>query len=194
MANKRTRAIDREELNLIIDTIKKGFVTTSGTRVRPNIRIACALIFQANVGLRIGDIVRMRLSDIIYENGRYHFNGFIEEKTKKRRNFIIPMEVYTFLQSYALENGIKTQSRLFNITVRAVQKHLQLVCDYLGIEGVSTHSVRKYFGCSQYSDHHDIELLRVLYQHSSTAVTSAYLSINPKQVEDALQKHTYLPI
>lgn len=193
MANKRTRAIDREELDLIIDTIKTGFVTVSGTRVRPNIRIATALILQANVGLRIGDIVRLRLSDIIYENGRYHFNSFVEEKTKKTRNFIIPTEIYTFLQSYALEYGIKPTSRLFDITVRAVQKHLQLTCDYLGLKGVSTHSFRKHFGFIQYSDHHDIELLRILYQHSSVSVTSSYLSINSKQVEDALQKHIYLP-
>lgn len=61
MANKRTRAISREEVEKIISTIRTGFALPDGERVRPNVRIAAALILEANLGLRIGDIVRLRL-------------------------------------------------------------------------------------------------------------------------------------
>lgn len=195
MANKKTRVIDRNEFELIINTIKEGFVTSDGETVRPNIRIATALTVQANLGLRIGDIVKLSLSDIVYESGRYHLNSIQEQKTKKVRTFTVPTEIYTFLQSYALEYGINPKSKLFDITVRAVQKHLQLVCKHLGLENVSTHSFRKHFANSIYTNNdYNIELVRTLLQHSSVAVTQAYLSVNTKQVEQALKKHIVLPI
>lgn len=193
MANKRTRAIDKQEFELIITTITQGFITGTGQKIRPNVRIATALVLEANLGLRIGDIVKLKLSDIVFESGRYHLD-IIEEKTKEKRTFTVPNEVYTYLQSYALENGIKPKARLFNITVRAVQNHLQLVCDYLGITGVSTHSFRKLFAMSIYNENGcDVELTRVLLNHSSVAVTQHYLSVDTKQVEQALQKHIVLP-
>lgn len=195
MANKKTRALDRSEFELIIDTIKKGFTTNTGEKVRPNIRIATALTLQANIGLRIGDVIKLRLIDIIFESGRYHFNSFVEGKTKKKRTFTVPAEVYTYLQSYALEYGIRPNGRLFNFTERAVQKHLQLVCKYLGLDGISTHSFRKFFANTIYVENDfDVELVRELLQHSSVAVTQHYLSVDKKYVEMALQKHIYLPI
>lgn len=194
MANKRTRALSKEEFEKIIYTIRTGFITSTGEKVRPNIRIATALTLQGNLGLRIGDIVKFKLSDIIFESGRYRLD-IIEEKTGKARTFTVPTEVYIFLQKYALENNIKPKSRLFNITVRAVQKHLQKVCDYLGLENVSTHSCRKFF-CNEIYKNSDfnIYLINFLMHHSSIETTKRYLSIDSKQVETALQNHIILPV
>ena len=89
---------------------------------------------QANTGLRIGDLLNLRLKDIIKESGRYHFN-IKEEKTKKPRTFTIAPEVYTYLQSYALENGIKPTAKLFDISSRGISKHLKTTAEYLGYEG-----------------------------------------------------------
>ena len=194
MANKKTRAIDKTDFEKIIHTIKTGFTTSKGERVRPNLRIATALTLQANLGLRIGDIVRLRLADIIFESGRYRLD-IIEEKTGKARTFTVPTDIYIFLQNYALENNIKPKSRLFNLTVRAIQRHVQKVCDYLGLEDVSTHSFRKYFANSIYVENDfNVELVRELLQHSSVAVTQHYLSIDSKTVETALQKHIVIPV
>lgn len=193
MANKKTRAIDRAEFELIISTIQKGFTTSTGQRIRPNSRVAAALCCEANLGLRIGDIVKLKLSDIVYESGRYHLD-IVEEKTKKKRTFTVPHEIYTYLQSYALEKGIKPKQRLFDITVRAVQSHLKMTCDYLGLENISSHSFRKFYAMSIYNDNDcNVELVRALLNHSSIAVTQHYLSVDTKLVEEALQKHIILP-
>lgn len=193
MANYKTRAITKSEFNLIIDTIRSGFTTATGERAEPSPKVAMVLILQANIGLRIGDIVKLRLSDIVFEGGRYHLD-IIEEKTKKARTFTVPNQVYTYLQSYALEQGISPKSRLFPIAVRTVQYHLNRACDYLGLVGVSTHSFRKYFAVSIYTENDfNVELVRTLLQHSSVAVTQHYLSVEPKLVEQALQKHIVLP-
>lgn len=193
MANKKTRAVNKEEFEKIISTIRTGFTLPNGDKVRPNDRIATALTLQANLGLRIGDIVRLKLADIVLENGRYHLN-MVEQKTGKARNFTVPTEVYIYLQNYTIQQGLRPTQKLFPLTVRAVQLHLQKVCRYLGITGVSTHSFRKFFAVSIYIENdYNVELVRTLLQHSSVAVTQHYLSVEPKIVEQALQKHIVLP-
>ena len=193
MANKKTRAVDKEEFEKIISTIRTGFTLPNGDRVRPNERVATALTLQANSGLRIGDIVHLRLADIILEGGRYHLD-IVEQKTGKARNFTVPTEVYIYLQNYTIQQGLRPTQKLFPLTVRAVQLHLQKVCRYLGITGVSTHSFRKFFAVSIYIENdYNVELVRQLLQHSSVAVTQHYLSVEPKIVEQALQKHIVLP-
>ena len=97
MANKRTRAINREEFEKIIETIRTGFILPNGECVRPNVRIAAALILEANLGLRIGDIVRLRLADILFESGRYHLNII----DKKQRNCVHLRYRQTFSYIYS---------------------------------------------------------------------------------------------
>lgn len=194
MANKRTRALSKEEFEKVVYTIRTGFTTATGEKIRPNIRCSALITTMGNLGVRVGDATKLKLSDFILECGRYRLD-IVEEKTGKARTFTVPTEVYIFLQTYALENNIKPQGRLFNVTVRAVQKHLQKVCDYLGLEGISTHSVRKFFANEIYIENgYNLELVRELLQHSSIAVTQRYLSVSSKTVENALQKHLVIPI
>ena len=196
MANKTTRAINNEELEKIITTIRQGFIHPSGDRYKGNDRIACALLCEYYLGIRIGDVCRLRLSDIIMENGKWRLN-IKEQKTEKVRNFMVPTEVYVFLQDYALRNNIKQTQRLFDITVRTVQNHLQKTCEYLGITGVGTHSFRKKFCQDIYSSKtvgNDILLIQTLLQHANLASTTRYLSVSSKKVEEALQNHAMLSI
>ncbi len=190
--NKTTVALSKEEYEKVISTIQYGFEYKS-TKCYPNPQIATALIIQANSGLRIGDLLNLKLSSIVRENGRYHFN-IIEQKTKKKRTFTIAPEVYTYMQEYALANGIKPDSRLFNISSRGVSKHLKKACDYLGMEGVGTHSFRKFFAQSIYENNgYNVMLVKELLQHSSVAITQRYLGVRPQMVEKALTNHIYIP-
>lgn len=192
MANKRCRSLDKEEYTKLILAIRNGVVREDGTRIKANPRVAMALMLEANLGLRIGDIVKLRLSSIVYESGKYHLD-IVEQKTGRKRLFTVPTEVYSAMQSYALEMGIGPKAKLFDITVRGIQIHLQQVCKELGIEGVSTHSFRKFFAMSIYNDNgYNLELVRVLLQHSSVVVSQHYLSVSNQQVELALRNHLVL--
>ena len=92
-----------------------------------------------------------------------------------------------------LRNGIKAQERIFPITERAVQKQLATVCDYLGYEGISTHSFRKWYATEIYkSSGYDIALVQRLLQHSSAAVTQRYIGIEPERIEKAIEGHAHL--
>lgn len=187
MANKKTRALTVEEYNQIIDTMRTGF---SGCR--PNNRIATALIIEANLGIRISDILKLRLSDIVKESNRYRLN-IVEQKTKKSRNFTVPVEIYQYIKIYCLENGIRDDEIIFPITERAVQKQLKIVTDWLELDNVSTHSFRKFFATQVYQNNdYNIVLVQQLLQHSSPAITQRYIGISSKDIEAALNKHKFL--
>ena len=59
----------------------------------------------------------------------------------------------------------------------------------LPLRSYGSHSFRKYFASRIYLENEmNIELVRVLLQHSSVAVTQRYIGLSQKTVEDALAK------
>ena len=108
---------------------------------RPNKRVAAILTAEANLGMRVGDILRLRMADIVRDGGRWRLN-MTEEKTGKKRTFSVPEAVYGFLRGYADSNGIADTELLFPVCVYSVQKQLKKVCDFLGYANISTHSFR----------------------------------------------------
>ena len=98
-----------------------------------------------------------------------------------------------YIENYALRNRIGCTERLFPISERAVQKQLKIVCDYLGYDGISTHSFRKWYATEIYKANGcDIALIQRLLQHSSAAVTQRYIGMEPKRIEEAIQNHARL--
>ena len=187
--NKCTVALTTDQYKEIISTMKKGF-----TGSRPNEPIATALMLEANLGLRISDILRLRLSDIVKDGERYRL-AMIEQKTGKARTFTVPLALYQFIRCYCLDHAIPPEHRIFPLTERTVQRHLQQVCDYLGYAGIGTHSFRKYYATEIYkASHYNIALVQQLLQHSSTAVTQRYVGIQPQEVERAIESHLHLDV
>lgn len=191
MANKRSVALTQDEYKNIIQVMRTGFYY-NGVNYKKNNRIATILVMEANLGLRIGDILKLRLCDIIKDGGRYRLS-IVEQKTNKSRNYTVPLEIYIYLQEYALENGIRQDARLFPITSRAVEKHLKQVALYLGLNNIGTHSFRKFYATEIYkNNNYNIVLVQELLQHSSAAITQRYIGIQQKDLEDAISKHINL--
>lgn len=185
--NKKTLALTEEQYKEIVDTIRTGFLGS-----RPNQRIATALVLEANLGLRISDILQLRLKDIVKDGERYRLD-IVEQKTGKSRTFTVPMEIYQYIKQYCIDAEIKSNEVIFPISERAVQKHLKAACDYLGYEGISTHSFRKFFATNIYRDsNYNIALVQTLLQHSSAAITQRYLGIGSAELEQAIQKNINL--
>lgn len=100
------------------------------------------------------------------------------------------LEIYTFIQEYALNFGISPRAKLFDISERAVQKQLKIAADHLGMQGISTHSFRKFFATEIYLNNNaNIELVRILLQQSSTTTTQRYIGIQRQDIEQALANH-----
>lgn len=187
--NKTTVVLTVEQYKEIISTMKKGF-----TGCRPNERVATALMLEANLGIRISDIVKLRLSDIVKDGERYHLS-ITEQKTGKSRVFTVPLALYQFVRCYCLDNNIPADNPMFPLTERAIQKQLKTVCDYLGYASISTHSFRKFYATEIYkSSGYNIALVQRLLQHSSAAVTQRYIGIQPQEIEKAIERHLQLDI
>jgi len=185
--NKKTKALTTEQYTEIIQTMKQGFCGC-----RPNERIATALVLEGNLGLRISDILKLRPCDIIRDGDRYRLE-VVEQKTGKSRVFTVPLVIQQYIENYCLRHGIRRNDLMFPITERAVQKQLHIVCDYLGYEGISTHSFRKWYATEIYNANgFDIALVQRLLQHSSASTTQRYIGIEPQRIEQAIQNHAQL--
>lgn len=185
--NKKTLALTKEQYTEIINTMRTGF-----SDHRPNNKIATALVLEANLGLRVSDIVQLRLNDIVKDGDRYRLD-ITEQKTQKKRVFTVPKEIYNYIKQYCIDNEIKSNEQIFRLTERAVQKHLKLVCDYLEYKGIGTHSFRKFFATNVYKDNdYNIILVQELLQHSSPTITQRYIGISSKDIEKALQNNINL--
>lgn len=185
--NKKCLTLTEEQYKGSIDLLRNGFML-DGHLIKPNERIATVEVLQATLGLRLGDVLKLRMSSFVRDGSRYRLD-IKEEKTGKCRTFTVPVEIYSFIQSYALKNNIGVDAKLFDISERNVQRHLNKVFSKmkLPLRNYGSHSYRKYFATQVYiNNEYNIELVRVLLQHSSVAITQRYIGISQKQVENAL--------
>lgn len=187
LANKTTVALTLQQFEEFISTMKSG-----GAGFRANEKIATALILEANLGIRISDILALTPKSIIKDGNRYRLN-IIEIKTKKKRVFTVPEDIYKFIKDYCQRYELQSEDYLFPFTERNVQKYLQKVSDYLGYENIGTHSFRKFFATDIFEkSQYNIVLVQQLLQHSSPTTTQRYIGITSEQMENALKGHIAL--
>jgi integrase len=187
LMNKRCLTFTDEQYRRSIELLRGGFML-DGAVIKPNNRIATVEVLQASLGLRLGDTLSLKMSSFVRDGNRYRLDIY-EEKTKKLRNFTVPLEVYSFIQQYAIDNGLGSEAKLFDISERQVERHLNKVFAKMGLPlgSYGSHSYRKYFATKIYIDNeYNIELVRVLLQHSSVSITQRYIGIGQKQIESAL--------
>lgn len=114
--------------------------------IKPNERIAAVEVLQATLGLRLGDTLKLKMCSFIKDGSRYRLD-IKEQKTGKMRTFTVPIEVYSFIQDYAISNNIGADAKLFDISERQVERHMNKVFTKMGLplRQYGTHSARKLF-------------------------------------------------
>lgn len=184
MGRYTCRSLEESEYRKIILLMRTGY-EYNGVKHRPNDQIATILVLQANLGCRINDIMALTTESII-KDGNIHRLDITEQKTGKKRFFIVPQPIIDFINDYCRCSGI-TEGRLFDIQAPAVWKQLRAVTAYIGINNVSCHSFRKKFACDLYErTNHDIMTVCQALQHASTTTTMAYIKRSDEQMENAL--------
>lgn len=169
--------------------MRNGFIL-DGHHIKPNPRIATIEITQGVLGLRICDVLKLTLTSFIKDGNRYRLD-IVEKKTQKERHFTVPIELYSFLQDYAIANGISPTAKLFDISERQVERHLSKVFKKMDLPAIrySCTSFRKMFATEAYlRNGKDIKLVQTLLQHSSPVTTQRYIGLQHESVENALAK------
>lgn len=176
-----TRPLELSEYKQIIELFLNGFENKNETAFRPNKQIALALQLQASLGLRIGDVLNLRVNN--FRNGKLEIR---EDKTDKLQYREINNNVYNYIKDYAIDNKLSQTDKLFDIGVRAVQKQLKLITDYLGLNNISTHSFRKLYATTVYEgNNHNLELVKELLNHTSIATTQRYIRVSQQAINQA---------
>ena len=184
MGSYTTRTLSNQEYERLIKTIRIGY-THNGVKHRPNDQIADILVLEANLGCRIGDIMALTTDSIILDGDIYKLN-IVEQKTGKRRTFIVPKEVKAFIDHSCEARGI-VSGNIFTIASHAVWKQLRAATAYLGLKDISTHSMRKKIANDLYeSTGHDIEAVCSFLQHASVTTTRTYIRRSDEQLEKAI--------
>ena len=183
--NRRAaRPLEYDEYMTIITLCQKGFTYKDEYGVkhifRPNKQLAMTFILQANLGLRISDVLKLKPST--FKNDKLEV---IEKKTGKLQYRTINRNLKELIYEYALENNIKSNDYLIQVKVRAIQKQLAIIANYLNLTNISSHSFRKLFGVTVYNKTNgNIELLKELFNHSNISTTQRYIKVSQKQIDE----------
>lgn len=153
-----SRALEFSEYKRIIELCLEGFVTKEGAIFRPNRQIALAFQLQASLGLRIGDVLNLRINN-------FNYNKLDSNSTVSKN-----------MREYIIKNRLSQTDKLFKVKARSIQKQLRLITAHLGLENISTHSFRKLYAATVYKDSgRDLELVQGLLNHSSVSTTLRYI-------------------
>lgn len=143
-----------------------------------------------NSGLRISDILKLKVSDV---RGKTHIY-IREEKTNKEARVPLNPSLQLLFNEYTtrMEDGDclfqSKKDRNKNISRVHVFRILQAAGKEAGLQiPLSPHSLRKTFGWHYYQKHKDVALLQTIFHHSSPSVTLRYIGITQDQVEDSLK-------
>ncbi|MCL2083296.1 MAG: tyrosine-type recombinase/integrase [Oscillospiraceae bacterium] len=176
-----TWVLELSEYKQIIELFLTGFITKDGNTFRPNKQIALALQLQASLGLRIGDVLELRVSN--FKNGKLEIK---EDKTDKLQYRDINPKVSESIKDYAIEHKLSPDAKLFSVGVRAVQKQLKIITDYLGLDNIATHSFRKMYATKIYEGNgNNLELVKELLNHTSIATTQRYIRVSQQAINKA---------
>lgn len=174
-----------EEIENMKFAIKRG---NKGTPKRQELAERDLLIFLVgiNTGLRVNDIVKLKVGDVRGKDSFIIFEG----KTNKKRTVNISM-IKNEIEAYT--TGKRSDEYLFKsqkgdkpITTTQVYRILSSAADYVGYDYVGTHTMRKTFGYHHYKQFKDVAILQEIFNHSAPSITKRYIGIREDEINDTL--------
>lgn len=156
--------------------------------------------FSIHVGMRIGDILELKVKDVRNKEFIY----VTEQKTKNRRNnkrnrFTIPKHIRQELNDYIDCIGLTDEDSLFYTTNRYCE-HLSRRQAYniinaaarkAGVKGsIGCHTLRKTFGYWHYKQFKDVAMLQKIFNHTTPEETLIYIGVTDEQISNTLNNFT----
>ncbi len=153
-----------------------------------------ALIFKfgINTGLRISDIIPVKVNDIF--NEKWQFREYLilnERKTAKEKKIKLNDTLRRCLNNYVKTQELNLNDYLFQSQKGGylgriqVYKVLKEAATVMGIENFGTHSLRKTWGYWTYKiSKYNIGLIMDTFNHSSPGITLRYIGINQDQKDE----------
>lgn len=158
-------------------------------RTRHSERNQFLFLLGINTGLRMSDLVRLRIRDV---RGR-DVTVIEEKKTGKARTLYLgqlKQELNSYLNKiYITDDDYLFQSQCSDshLTVGYVYKLFQKIANQLERDDIGTHTLRKTFGYHYYQQTKDIGTLMMILNHSNESITKRYIGITDDEIIQSLQ-------
>lgn len=152
-----------------------------------NVRNYILFVLGINTGLRISDILKLKVEDLYGTHITMR-----EQKTGKQKRIQITPELKRELKWYldgrkGSEYLIKSrQGKNKPICRQMAYKILRKIAKQFGLEEIGTHTLRKTFGYHMYAKTKNIALLMTIFNHSSERVTLKYIGMDQDEMDRAL--------
>ncbi len=168
-----------------IETIKKLLKQQS-------LRDYCLFVMGINSGLRISDLLKLTISDVIENNKLKDRIRLREKKTNKFKDFPLSEKTKSAIKEYLKSRDYKPNEPLFIsrknkgfLMRQQAYKIINNVAKAIKIKDkIGTHTLRKTFGYHAYNNGYDITLIQKLFNHSSPSVTLRYIGITQDEMDD----------
>lgn len=148
--------------------------------------------FGLNTGLRISDILPIKVCNVFNTNWSFKEHLILKEKkTGKEKKIKINNTLRKSIQSYIKNEGLSLDSYLFysqkGTHIGRVQAYRVLsdAADVICVENFGTHSLRKTWGYWTYkASRYNIGLIMDTFNHSSMSITLRYIGVNQDQKDE----------
>lgn len=159
-------------------------VSSSKTFVKRNLLL---FNFGINTGLRIGDIVKLRIEDVKGRSSLLISEGKTGKKRPINLKFLMA-DIAEYIETLGLEEGWLFPSRKGDkhITTTQAYRILTKAADYIGRDDIGTHTLRKTFGYHLYKKTNDIVKLSEIFNHSSQSITRRYIGLTDDEINETL--------
>lgn len=148
--------------------------------------------FGLNTGLRISDILPLKVKDIFDE--KLNFLEYLvlnEKKTGKEKKIKVNNALQKALEAAVKSQGLTHNSYLFfskkggHLGRIQAYRVLKEAADIIGIQSFGTHSLRKTWGYWTYRiSKYNIGLIMDTFNHSSPGITLRYIGVNQDQKDE----------
>lgn len=157
-----------------------------------SLRDYCLFVMGINSGLRISDLLALKISDVVENTKIKDRISLREKKTGKILDFPISASSAKAIKEYLDTRDYNTEEYLFvsrkgHKPISNVQawRILSGAAESVGInEPIGTHSLRKTFGYWAFKGGADITRIQKLLNHSSPGITLAYIGITRDELDD----------
>lgn len=144
-----------------------------------------------NSGLRISDIIKLQVKDVVNPDKTIKMHiDIVEKKTNKSKRFKINASLGEEIRQYVKymqPDDFLFQSRKGTKPITRVQAYriLNDAANRVGLAEIGTHTLRKTFGYHFYKQTKDVALLQQLFNHSSPSITLRYIGITQDIIDNA---------
>lgn len=144
-------------------------------------------VFGINTGLRVSDIVALKVSDV---KDKTHVR-VVEQKSGKVRNVnvkAIRPEIDAYTRGMSADDWLfPSRKGSGHITPTQAYRDLVKAGEMIDRNDIGTHTMRKTFGYHHYRQNKDVAALQEIFNHAAPSITKRYIGIRQDEIDESLE-------